>query len=311
MRITNNLNEGDNGTLNKSSKWRPKGTIKLWDDYYSTYKPLEGVKVRARRWFTTHTGITNSSGYYSCNGRFRRPANYSIKWERYHFSIRSGTYGQAKYDGPKQRGDWNWNINDESQELYAIVFKAAHYYYYKNILNLKRPPLNGTLKPQMKIGVYNFPNPDNENVLGNHNEIRRIFGIGTWIKVWNDNFSTQINYATVIHELAHASHWDMVRGDFDDSDKIVKESWAVGVEWRLTRLVYPTYSRNYFDDYTGVVQDMIDGINGYDQVSGYTISQIEDALNNAKTFNQWKNNIKNLYNNGTENNLDNLFNYWD
>ena len=54
---------------------------------------------------------------------------------------------------------------------------------------------------------------------------------------------------------------------------------------------------------------MIDGIgvvgsvDEYDQVSGYTIRQIEDALKNEAFWNTWRINIINSYNNGTENNL--------
>ena len=46
-------------------------------------------------------------------------------------------------------------------------------------------------------------------------------------------------------------------------------------------------------------------------VSGYTISQLEKSLIGQRTFNDWKNKIKNDYENSTENNLDNVFNYWD
>ena len=74
--------------------------------------------------------------------------------------------------------------------------------------------------------------------------------------------------------------------------KKVKESWARGVEWELTRMIYPSseYKGREFNrgDYTLVVADMIDGsatsstrinkgyIDANDQVSGYTIKQIED-----------------------------------
>jgi hypothetical protein len=58
------------------------------------------------------------------------------------------------------------------------------------------------------------------------------------------------------------------------------------------------------------VEDMIDDISGYDQVSGYSIRQIEDALQSKKTWNEWRDNIKNSYNNATENNLDALFAHW-
>ncbi len=148
----------DENISERGHKWIPAGTIKLWNDNFSSYRPLEGVKVRARRWFTTYTGITNSSGYYSCKGRFRRKANYSIIWERYDFEIRKSWLGRAKYNGPKKRGDWNLNIRYGVQEFYATIFKASHHYYYKNIKNLRRPPQNSFWNTQLKIRAYNEVN---------------------------------------------------------------------------------------------------------------------------------------------------------
>ena len=52
------------------------------------------------------------------------------------------------------------------------------------------------------------------------------------------------------------------------------------------------------------------GIHGYDEVSGYTVRQIEDVLSYTSSWEDWKNNIKNKYNNATEHNLDKLFTYW-
>ena len=75
LRITNNLDYDEN---EKGSKWRPKGTIKLWDKTKNQYVFPDGLKVRATRWFTTHTGFVNTNGYYSCNGRFRGKARYRI-----------------------------------------------------------------------------------------------------------------------------------------------------------------------------------------------------------------------------------------
>ena len=48
-------------------------------------------------------------------------------------------------------------------------------------------------------------------------------------------------------------------------------------------------------------------IHGVDNVEGYTIRQIEDALIGQKTWNGWRNSIKNKYKNGARNNLDALF----
>jgi hypothetical protein len=98
---------------------------------------------------------------------------------------------------------------------------------------------------------------------------------------------------------------------YNHSEDILSESWARGVQWELTRMIYPNYHPNYFDEYTGVVEDMIDGIAGYDQVSNYTIRQLEDQLQTTYQWSDWRIKIKNNLNNATENNLESLFNYWD
>ena len=319
LRITNNLfennTEGKSSLAARRSKWRPAGTIKVWHDVLNTFVGVEGVKVRARRWFTTHRGIANASGYYSCDGRFRRDANYSIDWERYDFAIRDGWLNGATYNGPKKRGNWDLNLKDDKQAYYATIFRAAHHYYYKDIKGLRRPPQNSFWRTQMKIRAH-LQNVSEEGSLGTHNSGWRAFGLHSPIKIYTYNRQSRDTYSTVIHELAHASHWNMNRSSFRDipaNEARVKESWARGVEWELTRMVYSNYrAPEIRPKYTLVVMDMIDSDNRFgntfftsgEGVSGYTIRQIEDALNNQKSWLNWKNNIKNRYNNGTENNLD-------
>ncbi len=131
-------------------------------------------------------------------------------------------------------------------------------------------------------------------------------------------------YATTIHELAHASHWNMSSsGDYSDCEGKVTESWARGVQWDLTRMIWAGYrgGPTNMPKYTQVVVDMIDPANdgsnfgkmliSEDNVTGYTIREIEDALQGQRTWNGWRDNIKNKYNNGTENNLDALFSAWN
>lgn len=325
LRITGNLSskELNHSLINARASWRPKGKITTFDTSIGGPVGVEGLEVRATRWFTTHKGYVNSTGFYYCDGTFDRDANYSIDWERYEFSIRVGgvvstTEPQFSINGPKITGDWNQHYDNGVPMFYSHIFRAAHHYYYKDIKGLKRPPLNGTLQPQMKIaGVY----ATNTDKNGNHSQARRVHGILSWIKIWNPERLSAQTYATTIHELAHASHWDISASTYNDAEKIVQESWARGVQWELTRMVYPNYfisygrkkggntEPDYF--YTGVVQDMIDGVNGYDQVSGYTIKQIEDTLNGIKTWNSWRDKIKNSYSNATRNNIDILFDYWN
>lgn len=286
-----------------------------------SYVTFKGIEVRARRWFTTHKGKTNSEGRYSCDGRFRRRANYSIRWERYQFQIRDGWgwFSCAKDNGPKKRGDWNESYRSGKHKYYATIFRAAHHYYYRNIKGLRRPPQNSFWRTQVKLRAYN---ESNDKLNGNHSAGRRFLGLGSAIRIYNPQNESDEIYSTVIHELAHASHWNMDRSAYRDAESIVKESWARGVQWELTRMVYPSYrgGATIRPNYTQVVVDMIDrsGDNNAgsedlseDNVSSYTIRQLEDALKGKELWDSWKNNIKQKYNNGTENNLDALFAYWN
>ena len=312
LRITGNLEpEEDYQNQRMAAKWRPKGKITVWDDEMNKYIGVHGVKVRARRWFTTRTGIADAEGNYSCNGKFRRKANYSIKWKRYDFTIRKGHSG-ACYNGSKKKGNWNLNIKGGRQEYYATIFRAAHHYYYKYINGLRKPPQNSVWHTKLKIRAnYEENSEGNYYINGNHNPARRFLGIGSAINIYNPDRNSMHLYSTVIHEIAHASHWNMDVLAYFTSDDIVAESWAKGVQWQLTRMIYPGYYAQYFENYTGVVQDMIDERSGHDQVSGYTIRQIEDALDGESSWNGWKTNIKNSYDNETEEKLDDLFSYWN
>ena len=329
LKITNNLDPTE--TQERRRRWRPKGTIKLWDDNFASYRAIEGVRVQARRWFRTVHGVTNTTGYYSCNGRFRRKARYKIYWKRYNFVIRVSLFNRAKKRGPRKRGSWNWNIRNGRQEFYATIFKASHHYYYKYIKGLRRPPLNSFFHTKLKIRARYTSNGSSN---GSHNPGRRFLGLGAAIKIYNPNNSSRSIYATTIHELAHASHWSMDRWHYNHLHRNsmdvapVAETWARGVERELTRMIYPTYEPSYSrGDYAGLVKDLLDGnkttgsyyynkFTGYhyksylDRVSGYNIRQIENALIGQNTWTEWKNRIKNLYSNGTENNLDATFNYW-
>lgn len=326
LRITGNLEEEEkeNNLASKSlrrSKWRPSGKITMNDDNIGNIG-IQGLKIRARRWFTTHRGFTNTRGEFSCDGRFRGKARYRLDWERYHFALRSGGFSSAEKKGPRGRKkSWNWHITSGEHKYYATIFRAAYHYYYKNNKGLRRPPQNSFWRTQMRIGAFTQTKDDKSGV---HSNVWRAFGLSTPIKIYAYANSSQQVYATTIHELAHASHWNMDRSDFNDTESKVKESWARGVQWELTRMTYSNYrgGSTFRPKYTQVVADMIDlpssfnhnegsEILSQDNVQGYTIRQIEDALKHKETWNDWRNNIKNKYNNGTENNLDALFNHWD
>lgn len=327
-RITNNIY--DDGFA--KDDWTPSGSVKAYDTNKGCFVPVSGAKVKARRWFTTYTGITGSNGNFTCDGSFSGNVNYSLDFERYDFEIRDGWLSTATINGPQnKKGAWNLQIYDAEPRFWATIFRAASHYYFGDIHGLRRPPQNAFWNTQLKIRAH-YENTESYN--GYHSPALRFLGLGSAIHIYNPERQTCLIYGTTIHELAHASHWNMSSGgDYTNSDDIVAESWARGVQWELTRMVYPNLNLRYDYSrraYTGIVEDLIDGIKesySYyyyteddpwksltkhypDRVQGYTIKQLEDALLGQRTWQGWKNNIKTLYNNATENYLDNAFNHW-
>ena len=246
---------------NVPDRWNPSGTIKLWDDRLNRYNRMQGVKVRARRWFTVKTGITNSDGYFR-TGSFRRPANYSIRWQRHHFSVKWSWWlfwsSTAWYNGPKQKSPWNLNIRGGTQQYYATIFQAAHDYYYRHNYGLTKPSNSGGFW-KLRIRARKV------NGRSSHAEARRLYN---WadisLKAWGD--ASDLVYGTTIHELAHAAHKNIDRGAYVNltwkgwispclpsaescdhpgptgaSARRVMETWATTVEIVLTNLRYRSY----------------------------------------------------------------------
>ncbi|SFH34768.1 hypothetical protein [Pedobacter insulae] len=307
--------------------WRPNGRITLYDDVKKQTIGVEGIKVRARRWFTTYTGITDAAGYYAVDGWYTRPANYWLDFERYDFSVNDHHGGPREISGPKIEAAWNVDFTGYDK-FCGEIFRAAHHYYYRDIQGLRRPPQNSFWETQVKLAAFDwYLNSDNGSMWAGRNDL-----LGSLIHIYHPQQNSMDTYATTIHELAHAVHWDMsdrVVGaaltNYGLTELRVCETWARGVQWVLTKMEYPEYVGGAPSaDYTNIVIDMIDdevptypnpgsnrGHNGaLDQVEGYSIVQIQNALCNQTSWNGWKNNIKNLYINGTENNLDALFTNW-
>jgi len=311
------------GTGAPPGEWRPSGRITMNDSELGLIG-VEGIKVRARRWFTTYTGITDANGYYHVDGTYSRPANYWLNFERYDFSVNDHDGGPQEIGEYKLEGPWNFEL-ENYDKFCGTIFRAAHHYYYKDIQGLRRPPLNSFWATQVKIGAF-LGTSTNNTSLG------RTFLFGEFIKIYanpNLNQTSAELYATTIHELAHGVHWQMfnpsmnlgtIVSSYNSVYDNVCDSWARGAQWALTRMVYPDYpGGNQDSQYTNIIIDMIDDSLDYnpkarngpeDSVTGYTILQLQDALIGANTGQEWKNNIKNLYNNGTEQHLDALFTIW-
>lgn len=309
----------------RPSKWNPSGRIQMFDNTpgVSVNRPVKGCKVRARRWFTMRSMLTNNSGQFSTSHQFRREVNYSIKWDRNDFEIRHKRTGQAYFNGPKIKGAWNLTINSGYSRMYAIIHRAAHRYYYEGSAaraDLRQPPLKSQMIGKLTLGAFHWSQATTS--LGTHNASRR-WRASSEIRIFQPQRDCRGLFATTIHELAHASHWNYTsHSTFNNTETPVVESWARGVQWAITRLEYPGYRGGGVNlpNYTEVVIDLIDAPsiepnNGFeisqgDSVANYTARQLENSLIGECELEDWRDAIINDHNNSTENEVSELFDLW-
>ena len=239
MRRTGNLDDVDsdeNEQMGTSSTWYPSGRITAYDDIVDGQIPLEGVKVRARRWFTTRKATTDANGYFQCEKGFKKPANYSIVWEGPGWNIRNGLVVQAYYNGPKKEGSWNLDIpydEDNKSIRFATIHRAAHRFYCGNVGGLTRVNTAFT-----------------ENIAYRH---RAGQNLGIYYLEWGGDYFSDIRVygmdgdeyrkvheilATTFHELGHAAHYTNNIVRFCISKVALIESWASFVGYYLTMMEY-------------------------------------------------------------------------
>ncbi len=275
--------------------------------------PIEGVKVRARRWFTTYIGYTNENGNFNLVFRFKHPANYSIKWESSKYDIRDGEFFQAYYNGPKQKGNWNLDINGGKSLRFATIHRAAFRYHFQNIGGLKRPNIWNNLKIAYKDKSGTGIN------WGNNWQYFLVGGAGTLmpnIKIWGkeddgDYRPTNDVFSTTIHEIGHTSHINLMNAgliQYGQVSKIIYESWSNALEWHITRIEYVERGELNYDnpadntavqvdnmqwwdssdnhEYTPLFVDLTDifnqnverGVGPIDEINGYTMGGIESGF---------------------------------
>ncbi len=200
----------------------------------NSYIPIGGAKVRARRWFTTKIGYTNSDGFFQCAGNgFKRAANYSIVWESDKWDIRNGLVVQAYYNGPKQHGDWNLNIRDGKSLRYATITRALYEHFYGIngfMIKTQSPNRNIKIRYRHKTGAQNGSFYTGV-VRGVWPDIT-IFGKN--IYGWRD---TNEILSTTFHELTHCAMFHRLNyHNYMRQHETIRESWAVlgayvGMTW--------------------------------------------------------------------------------
>ncbi len=240
MRLTGNLEEEEipeNGMMSSNSTWYPSGRITAYDDIVDGQIPLEGVKVRARRWFTTHTAVTDANGEFLMNKGFKKKANYSIVWEGDMWDIRDGYIGQAYYNGPKKEGAWNLEIANDNYK--SVRYAAIHRAVYR----MKKGETYGISRiASDENTIISYMHYYDEDAYGDYNREQGL-GILQDIRIFGKDSDTNFRkihevIATTFHELGHASHFTNGESNYRNSDKNLRESWASFVGFYLTLMEY-------------------------------------------------------------------------
>lgn len=331
--ITGNIkNSNDTRNQTKSifspKRWNPSGRITVYDNDFG-YIPLVGAEVHAR--WSTHveTGLTGTDGSFKLDG-FIFEVNYAIKWEREDFDIRSENWGQAWYNGPKQKGSWDLDIAQGGMSwVYAHIHRGAYTYWYDNSFGIKTPPKNSFWSRKVKIGAFDA---DGRSFFQRARRWSTFPEIEVYKQEDGSDCKADRLYYMIIHELVHSSHWDLDKSAYGDSPSILKESWAVCAANIITSATYGSDDYDWqhysFSDiknpnsleskYTPLGLDLMDNYNQramfggnlnypIDRVSGYSLYQIEESLRGATSLENWRDNLKNKFNNPTENFVDELF----
>lgn len=310
---------------------KPTGTITIKDDRLNDDIPIEGVEVTARRGFRAYRNWTDENGEYYLNNSFHRPQTYTItfgnndfKVADYIFSYTANIVNYSKVVRRVNSNYWSYNIDSGYENMQGHVFRAAYYYHKKNIDNLQRPRKN------YGHHIIVAKNKKNENSSAINYIVLPILKIYRY-KSSNGLYRSDELFSSTIHELAHSSH--VINSNlihYAGTKPIIQESWAVAVEWHITKKVYqslgisnygepdyignppPQYPNNmafqkwnleFSDRYTNLFINLIDDYNekiemsGYvdDNITGYSIKQLENiVLSHSKDLESLKIALKNI-----------------
>jgi len=289
--------------------YAPGGKIQVWDTRLNKLIGLEGLDMRARRWFTTYHARTDFFGNYRMNNTFKHPCNYSLWFSQEDFTVKPHLVDLTAWiDGPKQYEDWNVDIMSGYDRFVSHVFRGAYRYHYRFIDGLQRP-----FRPSGNRTIYLAKDDD----LG---EQGVNYMLVPWLYIsrygYKGEYDSDEIFSTTIHETAHTSHYTKMPNwlQYTLISSQLQESWAIGVEWWLTKLeykntrgipnygdsdydvgiVYPNnqgyqfWTINYDPTNTNMFINIIDDFNDQllfqfvgtpdDNVYGYTLSQIESTM---------------------------------
>lgn len=334
-------------------KWRPSGTVQVEEDVLTAlrnngqryYVPVKGVQVNVLKWgwLQVESGTTDGNGNFATGTTYTENVVYNVKFKGTFANVKEGTY--------LDMANWkSWEIKKGAlpgyfnrgtrEQFHAMVFNAAYDYFTRVV------PLYNITYPNYPVSINAEANGNSSSFLGPEVPFKATVKIARL----KDNIYRNSDgiYGSTVHELTHASHYEMDRNFYMKNTRertLMKESYCEGAETIMTNQRYRMLfgngyrgSKNAFNTnnafslynshmqntlasgmgaYTPLVVDLNDNLNQntvintrpVDRVSDYTLKQIQDALNGSRSLNDWRSNLINNYNNPTEANIDDVFNY--
>ena len=325
---------------------RYKGHLEFEDEYLPTQvHPLVGVRVTggySYYWRETHT---NDNGDFKIPEKWNLSIDYEANFDSEDFLLEDGHsfYGEdLEIENNNKKKDWNEKFKGDKAK-WCIVWTAAYRYWYKNNFGLKRPRQNKWYNWSLDIEVYYRNKKDYESIFsagsligcnaeGSNGQAATV-GVFDNICILAYKRKSYEIYGTTIHEIAHMSHfWNMKTTsavspqslEFVGLSATYRDTYATGIQnyFIMDRYNNKAYKRTYDDQYTGLVEDLMDDDgktsckSGKDKVSGFGLINIESAFFENKKFSSMKKYLKNKYPSEkdgrkyTSSDLDNLFSCW-
>ena len=310
------------------------GHLTFQDDQLGE-QPLVGVRVTGGYSYYWREAHTDKNGKFKLPEKWTFKIDYEANFDAEDFLLEDGHswYGEdLEIEHNNYKSDWNEKFTGNKAK-WCIVWTAAYQYWYGDNFGLKRPRQNTLANMSLDIVVYYKNKKDYDKDVGcSGNSIgcseSGAFFFDDKLSILAYGHGSKDIYQTTVHEVAHSSQYqNQKKGSFKNLAVIYKESYARGIEIYFAKKRYggseSSYSGWFFRDYTGIVADLMDATTktadmkkNIDNVSGFTINQIETAFFNSNSMDAMKAYLKEKYPSGkdgrkyTSSDMDKLFNYW-
>lgn len=236
-------------------KWGPEGRIAVQYVHPRTgatvTEGVANVEVVARQGLLNRRTFTRTDGTYVFEFPAFAPVWYNIRFQNNFVNVKFTTgFLTATKPGPVKALNRGWNYTATMSDSWALswcaVMNAANDYYkvlpsLNNEYETDAPPKFLKIKVTSGSGLFNFPLGDDRGMMHNLNQTLPTplsFLVNDILvrKAGEGSYTYDRVYATTIHELGHAAHWNLLGWTAVGSgvkmlntDSRVRETWADAV----------------------------------------------------------------------------------